>query len=140
MVEYCEAELAVALLEMGGTMVVASGAEVVNTDGDCKLAPSDAIGIAELGALFCIKLGNASEDSVIAGAGGRLEGKEVFVELSTLVLVGSKGNGNSGRLEPGKFEAPVGNDGLNAGYCIGCCNADGIASPGGGRSKDCWWT
>ena len=91
-------------------------------------------------ALFCIKLGNASKDNVIAGAGGRLEGKEVFVELSGLVLVGSKGNENSGRFEPGIFEAPVGKDGLKVGYCIGCCTAGGIASPGGGRSKDCWWT
>lgn len=91
--------------------------------------PNGAAGIAALGALLCIKLGNDA-------GGNRLEGKEVFVALRGLVVVNSKGEGNCGLLEPDKLEVPVGKDGIKIGYCI----EGGIARPGGGQSKDCWWS
>jgi hypothetical protein len=41
-----------------------------------------------------------------------------------------------GKVELAKFKAPVGKEVLKLGYCMGCCMEGGIASPGGGRSKD----
>lgn len=125
-VEYCELELETGLLGIGGTTVFTSELAMTNRDADCMPPPNGAAEIAELGALFCIKLGNDSEDNVKGGTRGRLEGKEVFVALSGLV-VESTGKGNSGWLEFSKLEVPVGKDGLKAGYCIegGIC---------------CWWS
>lgn len=134
-VEYCGLELAIGLLVIGGTTILLSGLELANRDADCMPALNGAAGIAGLEALFCIKLGKDSEDNAKGGTGGRLEGKEVFVALRGLEVVGSKGKRNSGWLEPGKLEVPVGKDGLKEGYCI----EGGIASPVGGRSKGCWW-
>ena len=127
---------------MGGTTVLISGLDVAREESAGKLAPSMAAEGAEgteLGALLGIELGRVSRDSVVEGTGGRFVGnvdgdKEVAVKLEELILAaGSKGAGTSG-----KFEAPVGREGLKLGYCSGCCSEEGIDSPGGGRSNDCW--
>ena len=46
------------------------------------------------------------------------------------------GRFKGGKVELAKFKAPVGKEVLKLGYCMGCCMEGGIASPGGGRSKD----
>lgn len=138
-------------------MAFNSGLEVVKGAIDGKLVLKLAAGSAELGALLGIKLGKVSEPRIAEGARGKVEGKvdgaeEVGMKLRELVLTGSKGDGISGkaagkvetgkfeagRVEPGRFEAPVGKGALKLGYCSGCCIEGGMASPGGGRSKDCW--
>jgi hypothetical protein len=56
---------------------------------------------------------------------GRLKGGKV-----------EAGRFKGGKVELAKFKAPVGKEVLKLGYCMGCCMEGGIASPGGGRSKD----
>jgi hypothetical protein len=149
-------------LEIGGAMVFKSGLEVVKGDSTGKLAPKLVVGSAELGILSGIKLGNVSEGREAEGIRGTVEGKvdgtaEWDVKLRELAMPGSRGGRTSGKeagkveigkfedgkvetgkFGPGKFEIPVSKEVLKLGYCIGCCMEEGIASPGGGRSKDCW--
>ncbi|CAI9761469.1 unnamed protein product [Fraxinus pennsylvanica] len=49
------------------------------------------------------------------------EGKEVVLKLVEPVLLRTKGEGYSGKLEPGKFDPPVGKDALKPiyGICYG---------------------
>lgn len=111
-------------------------------DNDGKIGVDD-MGVPETGALFKDKLDarlDVSEASVAECTGGRVKGRvEVGreeEELLELLLVGTKGEGYSGKFEPGRPEAPVGKDVLKPEYC-NCCMEGGIESPGGGRSKDC---
>lgn len=138
-------------------MVFKSGLEVVKGDSTGKLVPKLVVGSAELGILSGIKLGNVSEGREADGIWGTVDGTaEWDVKLRELAMPGSRGGRMSvkeavkveigkfeggkvetGKFGPGKFETPVSKV-LNLGYCIGCCMEEGIASPGGGRSKDCW--
>lgn len=138
-------------------MVFKSGLEVVKGDSTGKLVPKLVVGSAELGILSGIKLGNVSEGSEADGIWGTVDGTaEWDVKLRELAMPGSRGGRMSGKeavkveigkfeggkvetgkFGPGKFETPVSKV-LKLGYCIGCCMEEGIASPGGGRSKDCW--
>lgn len=130
------------MLEIGGTTVLISGPELVREESGGKLAPSVAAEGEPLGALLIIELDNISEASVVEGTGGRFVdkigpiggAKEAELKLGELPLAAeSRDNGTSGKLEP-----PVGKEALKLGYCNGCCIGEGIDSPGGGRSKDCW--
>lgn len=138
-------------------MVFKSGLEVVKGDSTGKLVPKLVVGSAELGILSGIKLGNVSEGREADGIWGTVDGTaEWDVKLRELAMPGSRGGRMSGKeavkveigkfeggkvetgkFGPGKFETPVSKV-LKLGYCIGCCMEEGIASPGGGRSKDCW--
>lgn len=146
-------------------MVFKSELEVDTGDSTGKVAPKLVVGSAEIGALLGIRLGNVSEGREAAGIKGTVEGKvdgteEWEVKLRELVMPGSRGSGTSGKeagkvdtgrfdggkvdtgrfdggkVELAKFKAPVGKEVLKLGYCMGCCMEGGIASPGGGRSKD----
>lgn len=146
-------------------MVFKSELEVDTGDSTGKVAPELVVGSAEIGTLLGIRLGNVSEGREAAGIKGTVEGKvdgteEWEVKLRELVMPGSRGSGTSGKeagkvdtsrfdggkvdtgrfdggkVELAKFKAPVGKEVLKLGYCMGCCMEGGIASPGGGRSKD----
>lgn len=146
-------------------MVFKSELEVDMGDSTGKVAPKLVVGSAEIGTLLGIRLGNVSEGREAAGIKGTVEGKvdgteEWEVKLRELVMPGSRGSGTSGKeagkvdtgrfdggkveagrfkggkVELAKFKAPVGKEVLKLGYCMGCCMEGGIASPGGGRSKD----
>lgn len=117
------------LLEIGGGPALKSELKVVNGGADGKLSLTDPGGTEVPGTLFCIKLGSGSEDKFTGGKGDGVEGTDVEFKLSKLLVVGSKADGYSGKVEPPAFK-PV--------NCIGCC-IEGVAeSPGGGRNKDCW--
>jgi hypothetical protein len=136
------------LLEIGSKTALVSGVDAIKVESAGKLALSVVVGGATLGTLFWVEIGNASRERVLLldGAGGRgyerVEGgSDVDAKLSELVLAAvNRGDGYSGKFEPGKLEAPGGKEELNPEYCIGGCIEGGIDSPGGGRSKDCWCT
>lgn len=115
-------EITCVLLDVGATGFN-SALEVIKGESDGKLAPGLAVGRAELEVLLASKLGKVSEASEAEGAGGKVDGsdedgKGVGVKLADTVLVGSKGEGTSGKLEPCKFDGPVCNWVLKLGYCI----------------------
>jgi len=146
-------------------MVFKSELEVDTGDSTGKVTPKLVVGSAEIVTLLGIRLGNVSEGREAAGIKGTVEGKvdgteEWEVKLRELVMPGNRGSGTSGKeagkvdtgrfdggkveagrfkggkVELAKFKAPVGKEVLKLGYCMGCCMEGGIASPGGGRSKD----
>lgn len=121
-----------------GTAALMSGPPLVKGVSGGNLAASVTAGSDTVGALFGTDACKVSGASVAEGAGGKVDGRfdggiEVDVILGELVPTGRKADGNSG-----KFEGPVGKEGLKLGNCIGCCIDEGIDKPGGGRSKDCW--
>lgn len=131
-----EPEIALDLLT-NGTAAFTSGPALVKGASDGKLVASVTAGSDTVGALFGTDTWKVSGASVAEGAGGNIDGRfdggaEVDVILGELVPTGRKDGGNSG-----KFEGPVGKEGLKLANCIGCCIDEGIDKPGGGRSKDC---
>lgn len=121
-----------------GTTAPISGPPLEKGVRDGKLAACEAAEREIVGALFGTDTGKVSGANVAEGAGGKVDGRfdrgtEVDVKLGELVLTGSNVDGNSG-----KFEGPVGKEGLKLGNCIGCCIDEGIGKPGGDRRKDCW--
>lgn len=127
------------MLDIEGAITFKSWPDVTKGDNDDNVAVED-MGVPETGVLFNTRL-DVSEVNVADCKGGTVKGKvEVGreeEELRAPLVVGSKGEGYSGKFELGRLAAPVGKDVLKPEYCI-CGMEGGIERPGGGRSKDCW--
>ena len=100
------------------------------------------MGIAETEAFFEIALDIVSVTGATGCSDGTVEGKVAAgKELEVkLVVVGIKEEGYSGKFGACRLDPPVGKDELKPENCI--CGMEGgmeggMASPGGGRSKDC---
>lgn len=137
--------MALGLLEIGSKTEFVSGADAIKVESAGKLVLSVVVGRATLGTLLWVEIGNVSGARVLDGAGGRADdsvegGNDVDAKLSKLVLglAVNRGEGYSGKFEPGRLDVPGCKEELNPEYCIGGCIEGGIDSPCGGRSKDCW--
>lgn len=126
------------LIDIGGTTGFTSGL-VVKGGKVGKLALNVDGAIAETEALFESVLDIVSGTGATGCRGGTVEGKVAAAgkELAPkLVVVGINEEGYSGKFDACRLDPPVGKDELKPENCI-CGMEGGMASPGGGRSKDC---